>query len=475
MEKVINNFYTKILSNLRNKNKIFYKYNKKQIKYTDILKKVEKFYSFLENNNIKRIALYCDKTVNYYATVIAILLSGKTWIQLSKNNPKNRNITIIKESLADLVISDEHIKFHNKIKIKYFDEIINNQKSTKLTRVCKIKPKNLSCIFFTSGSTGKPKGVKITYMSMISSLNHQLKNLKYSKNDTFSDFHESSFVMSLNTILPCIVNGSSITPFLNESDKIIGDQIIKKNNVSVLITVPSYILLLNEIIKKKLKIKKIILCGESFSLNTLSIIKRKFLFQNLYNCYGATELSPWAFSYSYNNKDDQIIKKEGQVPIGKPFRGINVSNNNGKELLVSGDILSNGYIDKRKNKNKFIKKDNKNFYNTGDLFKVIKGKYFILGRNDKQIKLNGIRINLLDIDCNLRKFNKINFAFSYFKNNKIFTIYNSKYKIDEEVLKNFLKKNLPIYMLPKKFNHISKIKFNNNGKIDRELLIRKFS
>ena len=36
------------------------------------------------------------------------------------------------------------------------------------------------------------------------------------------------------------------------------------------------------------------------------------------------------------------------MPIGKPFRGINVSNNNGKELLVSGDILSNGYIDKRK-------------------------------------------------------------------------------------------------------------------------------
>ena len=44
--------------------------------------------------------------------------------------------------MVQIVISDEHIKFHNKIKIKYFDEIITT-KITKLT-LCKIKPKNLS-------------------------------------------------------------------------------------------------------------------------------------------------------------------------------------------------------------------------------------------------------------------------------------------------------------------------------------------
>ena len=247
MSSNINEFYQKILFNLRSKKKIFYKENKTKLSYFNILKKVEKFCFIIKKNRSNRIGLYCDKSENYYSAVIAILMSGKTWIQISKKNPNSRNSLIVKEGKIDLILSDIKIHFAKGVSIKYFKDIIDLYIPFKLTNKCNFKVKSLSCIFFTSGSTGVPKGVKITYKSMITSLNHQIKYLKYSKNEVFSDFHENSFVMSLNTILPCIRLGSSISPLIRDTDKIIGNEIIKKNNVTTLITVPSYILFLNNI------------------------------------------------------------------------------------------------------------------------------------------------------------------------------------------------------------------------------------
>ena len=475
MDKNINNFYQKILFNLNKKKKIFYKENKTKLSYFEILKKVEKFCFIIKKNKSSRIGLYCDKSENYYSAVIAILMSGKTWIQISKKNPDNRNSLIVKEGKIDLILSDIKINFAKRLKIKYFKDIINLKISLKLSNKCNIKAESLSCIFFTSGSTGVPKGVKITYKSMIASLNHQIKSLKYNKNEVFSDFHENSFVMSLNTILPCIRLGASISPLVRETDKIFGNEIIKKNNVTTLITVPSYILFLNNINFKKLFIKKIILCGENCSLNILNILKKRFHYKSLYNCYGATELSPWAFSYRYKKVDNRIIEKMLQLPIGKPFSGIKILKNKSGEMLVSGNVLSKGYLKKNQNKGKFIKIRKKTFYNTGDIFKVQKKNFFILGRNDAQIKLSGLRINLNDIDANLKKNANINFSFTFFKNNKITTIYSSRKKISEIEIRNFLGENLPNYMMPKNIFFTKKIFFNKNGKVDRTRFIQHFS
>ena len=74
-------------------------------------------------------------------------------------------------------------------------------------------------------------------------------------------------------------------------------------------------MVLNYQIKRKLKIDKIVLCGENFSLNIFKIVKNKFNFKKLFNCYGATELSPWAFHYEYKLKNLKDIYKMGQVPM----------------------------------------------------------------------------------------------------------------------------------------------------------------
>ena len=58
----------------------------------------------------------------------------------------------------------------------------------------------------------------------------------------FADYHDSSFVMSLNIIFPAVYQNSTISPLINSLDKMNPLDHVKKNKITVLITVPSFFL-----------------------------------------------------------------------------------------------------------------------------------------------------------------------------------------------------------------------------------------
>ena len=334
-------------------------------------------------------------------------------------------------------------------------------------------------IFFTSGSTSVPKGVEISYYSFIYSAHETIKNLNYRiKQEVFADYHDSSFVMSLNIIFPAVYLDSTISPLTNNLDKMNPLEHVKKNKITVLITVPSFFLYIQNFLKKKISINKIILCGENFSFNVFNLLIKKIKFNSLFNCYGATELSPWAFYYEYKKKDYKIIKQNNQVPIGKKFKGLTTFINSERELCISGPVLSKGYVVKKQNKERFFFKKRRRFYNTGDICKIFMKTFtFVVGRNDKQIKVRGYRINTLEIEKSARKNNGVQFAYCFKKRNeeKLILLIVCSVKITENFIANNLKKDLPSYMIPQEIVINKKIKLNKNGKVDRVYYYNKYS
>ena len=95
-----------------------------------------------------------------------------------------------------------------------------------------------------------------------------------------------------------------------------------------------------------------------------------------------------------------------------------------------------------------------------------------IGRSDFQVKLNGYRIEIGEIQANILKFEGIKDAFvTILKNNngKSLCAYIVG-DVDVEELKIYLLKQLPIYMVPKYFITVDNIPLTINGKVDKKLL-----
>ena len=476
-------FLNVILYNFINSKNYFYSDNKVRCTYKSAYLKISKIVEYLKTKKIEKIIVLSDKSINYYLIVISIIFTGKTWIQVSPNIPLDRIKKIIKISNCKFGFYDESFRkpeIKEKLNIKFLEikKILQNTKYVKMKSVKEFNENNTAMIFFTSGSTSIPKGVMISYKSFTYSASQQIKNLGYRKGkETFADYHDNSFVMSLNVIFPALFLDSTISPLTQQLDKYRPIDHLKKNKITVLITVPSFFLYINNFIRKNLKINKIIFCGENFSLNVFRIVIEKLKFNSLYNCYGATELSPWAFFYKYSKKHDSIIKKYNQVPIGKCFSGLKTYLNNNQELCISGPTLSKGYLNIEQNKFSFFLRNNKRFYNTGDIAEKYKKLFFIMGRNDKQIKLKGYRINLLEIENHSKNIKGIEFAMCFKKSSeeKLLLFVVSKKKGIKKKISSYLSKNVPNYMIPSEIFISKKIILNKNGKVDRKYYLKKFN
>lgn len=397
---------------------IWYENTRKEISYQDLADCVLKMAQMLKVNGIREneyIAVSMPKGIWQIISTLAILSVGCTYIPIDIDWPLERKKKICKKVNARILVelSSMHSTEIEEVKNIYADEALT---LNKIDKIVQGNIKSSAYVIFTSGTTGEPKGVEITHESAVNTINDINQRFYIGKKDVCYAISELSFDLSVYDIFGMLAAGGTIV-IPKQKDRKAADrwlEYIKREKVTVWNSVPAiYEMLLTvaEAESEELPLEKILLSGDWIHKELFGRTKnitKKCLFISL---GGATEAAIWSVYYNV----EEIKDEWNSIPYGYALSNqkVVVMDRENKEcppgipgeLWIGGVGVAKGYVnEERMTKEKFVFYENDRWYRTGDLVKKDNiGCLEFLGRIDYQIKLNGYRIELEEIENNIAK------------------------------------------------------------------------
>ena len=461
--------------------------------YKQLFDYVEQIYCALEGVEDTLVGLYATDDIRTYASILALWLKGKTYVPLNPNQPKDRHADIISSVHAKTVLSADSnyevpVKEVNMIRTNYFTH--NRYERKELMRVADVSDDALAYIIFTSGSTGKPKGVQLTRGNLahfIDSMNHI--GLEITSSDRCLQPFDLTFDFSVSSYVIPLVNGASIYTIPNKAVKftyIAG--LLEDYKLTVLQMVPSMIRnLLPYIEEIELdSVRYNILCGEALSGKVIKGWHKGNPKMISYNMYGPTEDTVFCTYYLIDHEDSILVAND-IVSIGKTFKNnallllddkdnvITEPNIEG-ELCLSGLQLTPGYWENPKeNAEKFFLFDGERYYRSGDVcYYAEDGNLMYVNRKDFQVKINGFRVELGEIEHTYSSISGGKFClvmpYSNEQGNTELAIIIEGEEYDTKGHKSVLANVLPAYEVPSKWLFLHSMPLNLNGKVDRKAI-----
>jgi D-alanine--poly(phosphoribitol) ligase subunit 1 len=353
-------------------------------------------------------------------------------------------------------------------------------------------------ILFTSGSTGEPKGVVITLACLEHFVNWMLAEQEFSERaEVFLNQAPFSFDLSVMDLYCSLVTGGtlfSISRDLIENPKKLY-RALATSGVTTWVSTPSFaqMCLVEDAFAESMlpRVRRFLFCGETLAPQTAAQLLARFPQAQVWNMYGPTEATVATTSIRI---DAAILEKYSPLPVGcvmpgtKIFivdeNGAELSANERGEIMITGANVSPGYVGRPDlTARVFFDYRGSRAYKTGDVGRFRDKVLFFEGRIDEQIKLSGYRIELGDVEANLRTLPNIRDAVvipviksgaaqsltafvTLAKRNEA-----SDFKLAHD-LRIQLSERLPSYMLPRKFVFLNAFPMTANGKVDRTALAK---
>ena len=454
----------------------------KKLTYKELNKKANRLAHYLHSNSITKnsvVGIMMNRSLEMIISILAVIKSGGTYLLIDNNLPIDRIEYMLNNCNSKILLTDLDypITFENKI---LFTDIAlpNNTKNLKTENA----PKDNFAIIYTSGSTGNPKGVLLHNTGFINLAFSFSKLMNINNLKKHIGLSSVSFDMFAVELFSSVLLGRTL--FLLNEEELKNPLLISKkiidNNIDFLITTPTKIelLLSNTETAKCLKVLKGFQLGGEVFTSALYEKLSSFTNAKIYNGYGPTEITACC--------SNKLITSKSDINIGAPNPNTSILVLDKDlnicplyvpgEIFVSGTGVSNGYInDAEKTKNSFVKNPftSEIMYKTGDIGYFNKnGELEYIGRNDFQVKLKGLRIELSEIEKRFLSLKYINNCVVLTDKNKTYlkAFFTASEELNIPSIRKQLSEVLPEYMVPNYIFQIDSIPITSNGKIDRRKL-----
>lgn len=361
----------------------------------------------------QRVAVVLEKGWEQVAAALGVLLAGGTYVPVEASQPDARRNRIIESAGIGLVVAHSAVTAELPEGVGRID--VDGLSTADFDEVV-VSPDDSAYVIFTSGSTGEPKGVEISHRAAVNTLDDVCRRFAIGDDDVALGLSSLGFDLSVFDVFGVLGRGGTLVlpDPARRSDPSHWAELITGHGVTVLNTVPAQMMLLEEYLRGDgrdcASVRLGLMSGDWIPVTLPDGIRARLPRVELYSLGGATEASIWSVFHPIGEVDPAAAS----IPYGTPlenqrFQVLDAFLRPCPDLVV-GDLyivgagLAKGYLgDPEKTAASFFAlPDGERVYRTGDLARYLPdGTLEFIGRDDRQVKIRGHRIELAEVESAL--------------------------------------------------------------------------
>ncbi len=454
--------------------------------YAEIERDANILASALIQNGVVRgsvVGVLTERSAALPATVLGIWKAGATYLPLSADLPPDRLAFMAKDAGLTQLIALDGLAVPTELADTAFHilrpETLDGADSRPHVAG---SPDDIAYILYTSGSTGRPKGTRISHRAYLNLVLSTGEIYGLTPDDRTLMFSSPSFDVSLSDIGLPLAFGATICPLPYDvlSSPTAFQDFLRTLKITVADVTPSYLRLFEGADLPTLRI--LVTGGEAPAPADVRSYAPRLRY---YNAYGPTE----------NTITSTMALLSADTPflsVGRPLpnTSVHVCDADGNpvppgvigEVWLGGEGLAQDYVGRPDlTAAAFVETSRGRRYRSGDLGRWRgNGELEIIGRADDQVKLNGIRVELGEIEAAVRTHPDVAQAVVLLEQSGgndhrlwAFVLPRPGQTLPtDEGWRTYLAVRLPAYMIPAAVITVDAIPLSDSGKVDKAALKR---
>ncbi|MEE9397815.1 MAG: amino acid adenylation domain-containing protein [Methylococcales bacterium] len=469
------------------------------LSYRDLNSDANQLAHYLKNKGIGPdvvVGIFAQRSIEMVVGLLAILKAGGAYLPLDPELPDDRIAFMLQDAKVNVVLTQEDLA--GDLAVYNIDIVCLNADWIEISKCNSENPSiettldDLAYVLYTSGSTGQPKGAMNTHRGISNRLLWMQQVYRLMETDRVLQKTPYSFDVSVWEFFWPLLTGAQLVmarPGGHKDCRYLIETVIDQGITTIHFVPPMLQLFVEENDVENCRcLKRVICSGEALPIELQTRFFSK-LSAELHNLYGPTEA---AIDVTFWECDSHTSLDF--IPIGRPIAntqiyllddGLNpVPIGIPGELHIGGEGLARGYLNRDElTAEKFITNpfDNSGqsrLYKTGDLARFMSdGNIEFLGRIDNQVKIRGFRIELGEIETLLSQFSGIQETVVLARDSGraekclvAYVVCERDQTPTPSILREYLGKSVPDYMIPSAFVFLEAMPLTHNGKINRREL-----
>ena len=436
------------------------------------------------------VAVSSVRSAAWVAAVLGVLRSGGVYLPIEPDSPAERVATLLEQSGCQHVLTGPAgIAGVAGQWCRPIADLLTAPAPAPPT--VPIDPAQLAYVYFTSGSTGLPKGAMCEHGGMLNHLTAKIDDLGLGPDDVVVQNAQQSFDISLWQLAAPLLVGAR-TLVVSREDVLDIRRFLRTvvgGGATVLQVVPSYLdLLLRHVEQHPTDLGRLRVVSVTGEAVGAPLVRRWFARYPriaLVNAYGATEAS------DDTTHEMMTAPPPGElVPVGRPVRNVTVyvlgpgdrllPLGAPGEIAFSGVCVGRGYVnDPARTAEAFAAdpfRPGERMYRTGDFGRWLPtGSVEFHGRRDDQVKVNGVRIELGEVESAILAHPRVRTASVLAVplpglGKSLAGFYTSPDRLPADELRGWIGRSLPAGAVPARLYQVDALPLTGNGKVDRRRL-----